>query len=268
MDRRRLKNVIILILLLVNGFLLGALAYRDTAARSANMRAGEQLSALFAADGITLDPAVISQETPPPGRTLNLDGVQERAAAAYLLGKGLRRSDQGGGVRSYTGSGGAAIFRDSGVFEAAGTLSPSGAGTFFRDFCKEFHYSQTGDELDGEDTGQLTAVREYEGLPVYNCQVAFTVEKGAVVSAGGTLLPDTYTESAAGEMLSARAALNAFQKMRRETGAVATAVREMSLCYELQTTTASPMSLTPAWCIVTDTVNYYVNCQTGAVTQG
>ena len=33
MDRYRLKNVIILILLLVNGFLLGSMAYRSTAAR-------------------------------------------------------------------------------------------------------------------------------------------------------------------------------------------------------------------------------------------
>ena len=35
MDRYQLKNVIILILLLVNGFLLGSMAYRGTAARAA-----------------------------------------------------------------------------------------------------------------------------------------------------------------------------------------------------------------------------------------
>ena len=55
--------------------------------------------------------------------------------------------------------------------------------------------------------------------------------------------------------------------MRRETGAVASSVAEMYLCYELQSSTAAPMSLVPAWCIVTDTVNYYVNCASGAVSQ-
>ena len=55
--------------------------------------------------------------------------------------------------------------------------------------------------------------------------------------------------------------------MRRETGAVASSIAEMSLCYELQSSTAAPMSLTPAWRIVTDTVSYYVNCVTGAVSQ-
>ena len=41
----------------------------------------------------------------------------------------------------------------------------------------------------------------------------------------------------------------------------------MSLCYELQSSAAAPMSLTPVWHIVTDTVGYYVNCATGAVSQ-
>ena len=47
----------------------------------------------------------------------------------------------------------------------------------------------------------------------------------------------------------------------------ASSVAEMYLCYELQSSTAAPMSLVPAWCIVTDTVNYYVNCASGAVSQ-
>ncbi|MBD5148264.1 MAG: hypothetical protein HDT19_05740, partial [Oscillibacter sp.] len=41
----------------------------------------------------------------------------------------------------------------------------------------------------------------------------------------------------------------------------------MSLCYEFQSTAASPMALVPSWCLTTDTVNYYVNCFTGAVSQ-
>ena len=44
-----------------------------------------------------------------------------------------------------------------------------------------------------------------------------------------------------------------------------TAVTDLYLCYELQSTTATPMALVPAWCIVTDTSNYYVNCYTGSV---
>lgn len=268
MDRYRLKNVIILILLLANGFLLGSMAYRSTAAQAARARSVEQLVTLFAADGIALDPGVLPTETPPPGRILVRDTALERSAAASLLGGGLRHSEQRGGVYSYSGKGGAALFRENGTFEAAGTLAASGGETFCREFCRNFHYTPTTVQLDEENSGTITALREYGGLTVSNCALTFTLERDTVTSARGTLLPETFTETAdASEPLSAQAALTAFLAMRRETGAVASSITEMSLCYELQSSAAAPMSLTPAWHIVTDTVGYYVNCATGAVSQ-
>ena len=53
----------------------------------------------------------------------------------------------------------------------------------------------------------------------------------------------------------------------RETAAVVPTVTATRLCYELQTAGAA-MSLAPAWRIVTDTEDYYVNCHTGTVTAG
>ena len=268
MDRYRLKNVIILILLLVNGFLLGSMAYRSTAARAARDRAVEQLVALFAADSIDLDPRAIPDEEPPASRILTRDTALERSAAVHLLGGGLRHSERGG-VYSYSGAGGAALFRENGSFEAAGTLASSNGETFCRKFCQDFHYGVTLVQLDEEGSGTITALREYGGLTVANCAVTFTLDQGAVISARGTLLPDTSAEAAGASEppLSASAALTSFLAMRRETGAVASSITEMSLCYELQSSTAAPMSLTPAWHIVTDTVGYYVNCVTGAVSQ-
>ena len=66
------------------------------------------------------------------------------------------------------------------------------------------------------------------------------------------------------EPLSALSALAAFLNTIRE-GAVGTAVTDLYLCFELQSTTTALMTLAPAWCIVTDTASYYVNCITGAV---
>lgn len=265
MDRYRLKNVIILILLLVNLSLLGSIAYRGTQARVSRGRALEQLSALFAADGIALDPGIVPLQMPPAGRTLTRDAALERAAAAYLLGSGILSSDRGGGS-SYAGSNGAALFQDSGSFHAAGTLSASDGESFCQGFCEKFHYKITSSQLDG-GSGTVTALREYGGLTVFNCAVTFTLDQGAVVSVSGTLLPEDSGEISGGEPLSAPAALTAFQSMRRETGAVASSIADIRLCYMLQSTASVPMSLDPAWCIVTDTLPYYVNCRTGAVTQ-
>lgn len=266
LDRYRLKNVIIFILLFVNLFLLSSLAYRSVQARASRERAMEQLSALFEADGIALDPAIIPSQTPPSGRTLVRDSALERAAAAYLLGGGMIRSDRGG-ISLYAGSNGAAQFRDSGGFNAAGTLAASNGEAFCQAFCEKFLYEIVSSRLDNGGSGTITALRKYGGLTVCNCAVSFTLDQGAVTSVSGTLLPDGFDEAAGAEPLSAPAALTAFQSMRRETGAVASSITDIYLCYILQSSTAVPMSLAPAWCIVTDTVPYYVNCHTGAVSQ-
>lgn len=267
MDRYQLKNVIILILVLVNGFLLGSLAYRSTAARAARDRSVEQMVELFASSGIELDSGAIPDEAPPAGRVLTRDSALERSAAVYLLGGGLRHSERGG-VYSYSGAGGAALFRENGSFEAAGTLATSNGEDFCEKFCRDFRYAVSDAQLNEEGSGTITAFREYGGLTVANGSVTFTLERGAVISARGILLPEASTEAAGTqELLSAQAALTAFLDMRRETGAVASSITEMSLCYELQSSAAAPMSLMPVWHIVTDTVGYYVNCATGAVSQ-
>lgn len=104
---------------------------------------------------------------------------------------------------------------------------------------------------------------------MYNCTLTFTITEGVLTSVSGTLLPQTYTELASDvEPLSASAALTAFQKVRRETSAVVSSVTELELCLEYQSSSTTSMTLIPAWCIVTNTGEYYVNCSTGTVTFG
>ena len=85
-----------------------------------------------------------------------------------------------------------------------------------------------------------------------------------MVSVSGTHLPQAGQTAGGNGALSALGALNAFLSTV-QSGAVVTAVTDLYLCYELQSTTATPMALVPAWCIVTDTSDYYVNCSTGSV---
>lgn len=270
MDRCRLKNIIILILLLLNGFLLFSLGQRRTMQREAFHRTAEELVELFAGDGMELSPDAISRDTPPSGVTLTRDTALEEQAAALLLGETLSSSDQGGGIFHYAGAAGEALFRSSGGFEAAGALAEGEdrIEDFCRDFCRTFSYDAPEIELDEEGNGVFTAPGVYGHLPVFNCAVTFTVEDGTLTAVSGTLLPKTGVAAAAAEEpLTASGALLAFQRMRRESAAVVSTVTDTRLCYELQTA-GTDMSLTPAWRIVTDTEDYYVNCRTGAVTAG
>ena len=129
MDRSRLKNIIILILVLVNGFLLASLAQRRSAERDASRRTAEQLAALFQADGMVLDARAISRDAPPDGVALSRATALEEQAAAFLLGDALTSSDQGGGIYHYAGAAGEALFRSSGSFEASGILAERDAAS-------------------------------------------------------------------------------------------------------------------------------------------
>lgn len=268
MDRFRLKNIIILILALLNGFLLFSLAQRRASEQAAFRRTAEQLVELFAGDGMSLDPGVISREEPPGGMSLERDAALEREAAAFLLGQSLSVSDRGGGIFHYAAEAGEALFRSGGGFEVSGTLAEENAEEFCRDFCRAFSYEVPDLELDGGGNGVFTAAASFGKLPVFNCTATFTVENRVLTSVSGTLLPKGGSASPGEEPpLSAAGALGVFQRMRRESAAVASAVTDMQLCYELQTSGAA-MSLAPAWRIVTDGGDYYVNCLTGGVAAG
>ena len=82
--------------------------------------------------------------------------------------------------------------------------------------------------------------RLWGGVPVFNGAVAFTLDHGTVTAVSGSLLPDTGTAAAEEQpLLSAFAALTAFQQMRHESSSVVSAITEISLCYELQSTAAA-----------------------------
>ena len=58
----------------------------------------QELVSLFAADGMTLDPALIPTDTAVSTYALIRDETAERKAAAFLLGDNLERTTQGGGT--------------------------------------------------------------------------------------------------------------------------------------------------------------------------
>lgn len=266
MERYRLKNIIILILALVNLFLLGSIIQRHSAQLSSRRIAAEQLSALFFADGMQLEPDCIPQEIPPDSLNLSRDPQLEDRAAALLLGQSNSESDQGGGIRTYKAQHGTALFRSNGSFEASGTLGTEDSMAFCQEFSHRFGFAEPEFVLDEHGSGTAQAQALWDDLPVLNSSIQFTFNNGQLVGVEGVLLPKHSAPLLTEEQpLSALAALGNFQKAKRETGAVVTAISDISLCYELQSSTTLPLVLVPAWCIDSNTAKYYVNAITGVV---
>lgn len=266
MDRYRLKNIIILILALVNLFLLGSIIQRHNAQISSHQNAVEQLCELFEADGVELLPERIPSKQPPESLSLSRSSELEEKAAALLLGSTYQETDQGGGILTCTSERGTALFRANGSFEASGTLGTKDSLAFSREFCHRFGYSKPEFQLDKAGNGSGEALRLWDGLPIFNSSIRFTFTQGQLTQIEGILLSENATPLPPEvEPLSALAALTRFQQARKETGAVVNAITDISLCYELQSSTSLPISLVPAWCIDSNTVKYYVNAVTGVV---
>ena len=141
MQSSRLKNIIILILLLTNLSLAAVVVSRQADHQEGLEQVRQQLVTLFAAENVELDEDLISSQTPPLSRTLTRDTQQEEDLAAFLLGENLRWSDQGGGIHLYGSDRGGVQFLDNGSFDAAGSLSEgASAPEVCRAFCKEFGY--------------------------------------------------------------------------------------------------------------------------------
>ncbi|MCI2058635.1 MAG: hypothetical protein LKJ80_05450 [Oscillibacter sp.] len=267
MERSRLKNIIIVILALVNAFLIFSLSIRHFSGQAARNRTVSELSALFRNDGVELNTDGLPDTLPPAGGTLTRDLAADKAAAVFLLSDVTDIRNEGGGIYTYSGSGGRATFRSGGSFDASGTLAGTGAETLCRKFCKTFGYEELAFSLDDSGSGTASAVQFFSGRPVINATVTFILENYTLISVSGIHLPSTFSAASGGGSMTAATALTRFLSARRESGAVVSAVTDVQLCYQLQGATASTVLLSPAWQITTDIGYYYVNCSSGLVSR-
>ena len=100
MERRRLKTVMILILALTNLFLVVWQGRRYLDEQSARHRTQERITALFAADGMTLSPKAVAPQNPCESVLLRWNEEMETDLASFFLG-GRVRSSNDGGIREY-----------------------------------------------------------------------------------------------------------------------------------------------------------------------
>ena len=266
MERSRLKNIILLILLLMNLALAASLGLRIAQGRAAEAALLSELRLRFEAEGCAL-PEDIPSETPPPVVTLERDSQREQAMAEAILGEGVTAADQGGGIVVYQGVSGQATFRTGGGFSVTLRL-PDGESSpvdqserLARAFARA-----AGFETPTLLSGSGSAAQRYGGYPVSGAGASFSL-RGSTLTAEGSYLPSAYLSKTEGPAMSAATALTRFLDFRSQSGAVIAEVTEISLRYLLRSTASAPMTLSPVWYLTTDSGSYLVSCADGSVSR-
>ena len=264
MNTARLKNIVILILLLANAFLLVLLFSRRAEENAAHERSVAQLTTLLNADGIAFDSALLDGL---PDTVLSVQPARD-LAAEQALAEGIIGS--GGGIyRYYSSDGlnsGSCLIRSGGALEAAVSRAVDDPAEFCADLCVPLGY-RTFDVLSDGARTVVTASRFVGELEVCNASLIFTFSGSTLTTVTGTFLPPIDTSESGETALDAVTALVRFLDYRNASGAVCTGITWLSAGYLVQSTTSAPLQLVPVLRVDTDVYSYYVNIVSGEVSR-
>ena len=263
MNTARLKNIVILILLLANAFLLVLLFSRRAEENAAHERSVAQLTALLSADGIAFDSALLDGL---PDTVLSVqparDLAAEQALAEGIIGS-VTSIDSGGGIYRYYSSDGL----NSGSGDVLSVCYQQNVkADICADLCVPLGY-RTFDVLSDGARTVVTASRFVGELEVCNASLIFTFSGSTLTTVTGTFLPPIDTSESGETALDAVTALVRFLDYRNASGAVCTGITWLSAGYLVQSTTSAPLQLVPVLRVDTDVYSYYVNIVSGEVSR-
>lgn len=270
MEWSKLKNIIILILLLVNLFLLAMVGVQERGSAQYREQALADAVAVLERNGIDLTEESLPEEMELDSMTVQRDRETEGVLANALLGE-CTALDLGGGRYSYEGTLGTAEFRSNGNFSvvlSGGVPIVSGVGT------EAWHAMETAAAigLDGilaeqapsEDGGlDVTLYQTWQGIPVYSCRIVMHYREGVLYSISGLRLMGEPTPTAVGaEKITVPTALIRTLNGISDLGDICSEITQMTPGYQM-TNTTDGARMEPVWHIVTDTGAYQLNALTG-----
>ena len=274
MEWSKVKNIIILLLLLVNGFLLVLVGMRREETENYQASALAQAVEVLERSGIQVFQEGLEDAIDMSPLSVERNLEREGALAGALLGETVEPKNQGGGLYAYRGNRGEVSIRAGGAISgrmngeedwysqdpqnhAAGLLEEMGV---------EAEVLESS--LDG-GTGTVSFRQLWQGAPLFSCQVAFTYEEGSLTGMEGVLLMADPAGAAAGqgETITLPTALLRFLDGILGSGDVCSQILAMEPGYLAEQSFSGSVSLSPVWRVRSNTAHYYLDAVTGELTR-
>lgn len=261
----KLKNIIILILLFFNLFLLVLIVGQEI---STVRYEADTLNQTI--EALTLNGIAVEKDTLPGAMELSPltvvhDSSTEQSIAQLLLDKEDIIAARSGTFNLYSSVSGNLNFRSSGEFSATLSIPWSEYDSI------QHHASALLEELGisvwsvTAADNRVTAIPMLDGAPLFDAPVILTYTEKLLVSIEG-YFPGQATPDPSQTSITLPTALVAVLEYVLERGTVCRSIDRMTPGYTAAVSLSDSVQLTPCWLVETDTANYYVNALTGAVT--
>ena len=268
MESAKIKNYILVVLLLLNAF-LAALLLMQLTDRRASVRAMEENTlAILAQHEITVTGPFSLQVAPAAVLPVQRDLSLEQTVVSRLLSGAVARGQDSSAVM-YTGKSGQAVFRGTGEFELLMTddsvqlsARPAALGArLMHRLGMESTVSRATVSDDG-DSATVVMTPTYQKCPILNCEVTFTFTGHRLLLAVGRKPPNITGTGSPAPVDSCTALMRALALMAREQLSC-TELRALQLCYVLDCDASGSGTLTPVWRIETDVSTILISAVTG-----
>lgn len=270
MESSKIKQIVILILVIVNGFLLILVAGRAWTTAQAQETAREQVVNILGENGIEMDDVMLPDEVELPGAQVARDSELEVMGAKALLGEDAQLDED---TMTYQGSKGTARFYVDGEFYVQFTSGsyPLDEGADQGDVALALLESMgfSGQVVEGTDQ-EVVVEQLIEDVPVFSCQatVLFSDQEVVGIASGSRRLVGTPQMDVARELITVPMALLKLLDYVKVNGDLCSEIYEMTLGYVLDTQSV-PAVLYPTWEITAqvgaDLGTYTVDAESGAV---
>lgn len=270
MDSIKVKNFIIIVLLIVNAILLAVFITDYARENALEESTVEGAVALLGENGISVAGDVDLSERQIEALSISRDNARELDMVEGLLGS-VTTSDPGGNIMLYFGSSGEARFSGTGGVEinlCAGSYSTTDPVAAARRFASELGMDTMREpissDIDSEKLeGTLVLGCTVDGVRVVNCNLSFTFANGELMAVYGTRVLDTVTQGSERSAVDVPTVLMRFLELVLDGGHICSSLNELDLCYNMRSNAAGEGELIPVWRIATDTGEYYINAITG-----
>lgn len=269
MERAKLKNIVLFILVVTNLCLLVFVVRQELRTRRADAQARENAIAFLAERGIRVDEPLVPKEMDLLPQVVERDRDAEGKAAQALLKGDVEMESRGGEVYRYYNENGSVQFHSDGTFSAELAPGAYPLGNDREAAClavlKQLDFSA---EVVEEGESALVLRQTWRGVSLFSQQVTVNWEEGSIRSlTGGRRLMGQPEEDRSRSALTVSGALIYFFNGLNGLGDVCSRVDSIDQGYVSTVSLNAPVTLTPVWRVVTDTGPYQLDGVTGALTR-